>query len=441
MLKEFEQHIIRQKLFNRSHHLLVAVSGGIDSMVLCEILLKLKYSFSVAHVNYKLRGKESDGDEHFIKQFCKSKKINCYTSTCNTKALAKQSGRSVQMTAREVRYAFFAKLKQEHRFDFVLTAHHLNDSIETYFINTIRGTGIDGLKGIQSVNGFIIRPLLVFTRKQITDYALQNQIEFREDSSNNDDKYMRNYIRHHIIPEFTSMNPAFEEGLKRQLAFLTQYNSIIQKHIQKEIKKIVKQTNHQTIIHIAGLLKSTTPELLLFEILKPFRFDPKQTEKIIESSKGTSGKVFHAPEHILRKERTNLIIEEKHDLKKPKQGIIGENDDEILIPVKIKLKKVKKITLPVKPSVIYTDKAKLIYPLKIRGWKTGDKIKPFGMKGSKKISDLFTEYKLNSDDKNNLLILENGNKEIIWVLKLKFDDRFKVTNTTKEIIKFEIIES
>jgi tRNA(Ile)-lysidine synthase len=440
VLREFEQHITKNQLFSRKNQILVAVSGGMDSMVLCDLLLKLNFTFSVAHVNFKLRGRASEKDEQFVASFCKSHQIPFFASHCFTKAQAKEAGISVQMAAREFRYAFFETLRQKHRFDIILTAHHLSDSIETYFINIIRGSGIEGLKGIQTTNGCIVRPLLVYSRNQIAEYAKKNDVQYREDSSNSDDKYMRNYLRLHIIPKFINMNPAFEEGLKKQLASLQQYNTILKYYLQKEIKKIVKQENNITIINTEKLIKSDAPELLLFEILKPFRFNSKQISKIFESAKGISGKEFRTAKYVLIKERGAFLIKEKTEPKKNETILIHEKDTVINFPLTLIIKAVKKMTIPAKAHEIYTDKAKLIFPLIIRGWKKGDKIKPFGMKGSKKVSDLFTEFKLTQNDKNNLRILENGNKEIIWVINLKFDDRYKVTSETKNIIKIEVIE-
>ncbi len=440
MLKTFGQHILINQLFNAKHHLLVAVSGGLDSMVLCHLLLKLKIPYSVAHVNFKLRGKESDEDSEFVQKFCAFHKLSFYTQTFATKSYAKEKKISVQMAARELRYEFFENLREKHGFDFIVTAHHLSDAIETYLINLIRGTGIDGMTGISMKNSFIVRPMLPFKREDIENYAKSNKINYREDSSNQEDKYMRNYLRLHIIPKFKDMNPAFEESLKKQLSLLEQYNLILKKYIQSESEKIVSKKNNATLIHIKNLLNTDTPELILFELLKPFKFNAKETDKILKSCHGISGKLFYSPSHKLSKDRVYLIIEPLNSVSSFNKTLIHDSVQQLKTPIQLNIKTVAQLSLPVKTNEIYVDKAKLTFPLLLRPWQKGDKLKPFGMKGSKKVSDLFSEFKLNDSDKSKLLILENATGEIIWVVNLKVDDRFKVTNKTKEILKLETLE-
>ena len=217
MLSRFVSHIQRKELFKKDGHFLVAVSGGIDSIVLCDLLLKTGYKFSVAHCNFKLRGNDSDVDEQFVKDYCSKNTIAFYRRSFDTSAYAEEKKLSIQMAARELRYSFFNELMNEHSFTYLLTAHHLNDTIETFMINLVRGSGIAGLKGISEKRGNIVRPLLAFTKEEILNYAKENSIDFRTDKSNLEDTYLRNDIRLNIIPKLKELNPSFEKTISKEL--------------------------------------------------------------------------------------------------------------------------------------------------------------------------------------------------------------------------------
>ncbi len=438
MLKKFLHTIHTGELFTKKDKLLLAVSGGVDSMVLCDLLLKGGYDFSIAHCNFKLRAKASDLDEKLVAAFAKKHSLTFHSTAFNTTAYADQHQISIQMAARELRYTYFNSLCDEFHYTHILTAHHLDDSIETFFINLTRGTGIKGMTGIKERNGNLIRPLLSFTKEEIQYYALQNNVAFRTDESNEEDKYTRNFIRHHIIPKFKEMNPAFEQALKKQLELLSQYNLVLEDYIKSKSKKILSKEKDQIKLKIEPLLKSMVPELVLFELLKPYGFSGKEIDKILASATGIAGKKFHSGNYELVKDRDNFILHKN----KPETDVsllIHENVSEIRKPLQLKFSSVKAVTKDGKNQCVYINKQKLVYPLIIRKWKTGDKMKPLGLKGSKKVSDIFKEAKLNAIEKQEQWLLVNGNNEIIWVLGLKFDDRYKISSDTKEIIKAEYI--
>lgn len=438
MLRSFVWNIENKGLFAKHDQLLVAVSGGVDSMVLCDLLLKNQYHFSVAHCNFKLRDEDSDKDEAFVKEFCQTNHIPFYAQTFDTESYSKSRSLSIQMAARELRYNFFNELMKTHTFEYLLTAHHLNDNIETFFINLIRGTGINGLKGIESKNANLVRPLLEFSKEEILTYATNQHIAFREDRSNSEDKYLRNFIRLNIFPKFKELNPSFEDTIKKELELFEQYDHILSKHFDEETKQILEKLEDGARINIEKLLSKDSPELLLYEALKDYGFHSKSITQILNATKNISGKKFSSDSYELIKDREYLLIKKRSEIK-IEEIYIGKDLLEINLPVNLKFEKVNDFVQENKINVAYIDSEKLKYPLKLRGWQTGDRFKPLGMTGFKKISDLFTDLKLNQFDKNKSLILENGNAEIIWVLNTRLDDRYKITDKTKHILRIEVI--
>lgn len=439
MVKEFLSNIEKQSLFKKKDKLLVAVSGGVDSMVLCHLLKTAGFNIHAAHCNFQLRGVEADEDEQSVKSFCEKNKIPFLSKRFETKNTAKKKKISIQMAARELRYEWFNELIKSKGFKFLLTAHHLNDNIETFFINLCRGTGLKGLKGIEEKHNNIIRPLLNFKRKEIENYAKENKIPFRTDSSNNDDKYLRNYLRLKVIPMFKELNPSFDNTLNSEINLINKYYRFLQKHISVEKSNVVESNNNTVKINIKELLNTTEPQLILFEILNEFNFNPSTVNDVFQSINGIPGKRFNSETHTLIKDRAYLIIEQNQE-NTIEDTFIKKGQSHIKKPVNLKLKQVPFFELTRDTHVIHIDADKLVYPLKLRHWIQGDKFKPFGMKGFKKLSDYFKDLKLNHFDKKNILILENGNKEIIWILNHRMDDRYKIGEKTKHILKLEIVD-
>ena len=439
MLKAFASHIIKNALFNTKDTLLVAVSGGIDSMVLCELLLKSGYTFSVAHCNFKLRGNESDGDEQFVKDYCAKNKLTLYTRSFDTSAFADDKKISIQMAARELRYAFFNELMNEHAIAYLLTAHHLSDNVETFLINLIRGSGIAGLKGISEKKGKIVRPMLAFTKAEILDYATENSIAFRTDKSNLEDTYLRNDLRLNIIPKLKEINPSFERTISKELGLLKQYSVIINDHFAKEKEKAISKTDSGIKIHIDKIKDNKTPELFLFEILKDYNFHPDVITDIYESLDGIPGKLFFSESYELVKDRNELVVSERSEIK-IEPNVIEKETQEILSPIHLKIKPTTEFKKENSKAIAYIDHSKLKFPLTIRGWQNGDKFKPLGMTGFKKLSDLFVDLKLNAFEKNKVAIIENGDKEIIWVVNHRLDDRYKISDNTNNILRIELVE-
>lgn len=439
MLKAFVSNIERKDLFTKNGHFLVAVSGGIDSMVLCHLLLKSEYKFSVAHCNFKLRGNDSDEDEQFVNDFCLKNNIGFYTRSFDTLNYSEEKKISIQMAARELRYAFFNELMKEHSFTYLFTAHHLSDNVETFLINMIRGTGISGMKGISEKKDKIVRPLLSFTKEELNTYAKENSITYRNDKSNLEDHYVRNDIRLNIVPRFKAINPNFERTLEKEIGLLEQYHKVIAEHFRSEKEKAVNKANSGIKISIEKIKHNQTSELFLFEILREYGFHSEVIHDIHKSLTGIPGKLFNSPTHQLVKDRDYLVLNERGVGSIP-PTIIQEETQELLTPIHLKLQAARTFVQENNKAVAYIDSSKITYPLTIRGWQTGDKFKPLGMNGFKKLSDLFVDLKLNAFEKNKVVVLENGDKEIIWVVNHRLDDRYKISENTNNILRIECIE-
>ncbi|MHB8261815.1 MAG: tRNA lysidine(34) synthetase TilS [Bacteroidia bacterium] len=438
MTESLVTYINKQQLFSRHAKLLVAVSGGKDSMALCGLLKDIGFTYYVAHCNFNLRGKESDKDEKFIIEFCKKNNINYFYTKFNTGIYAKNKGVSIQMAARELRYNWFNSLIAEHNFDYLLTAHHANDNIETFFINLLRGSGTNGLKAIVPKQGKIIRPLLFATRAEIDNYVKKHKILFREDSSNKEDKYLRNYLRLHIIPALKELNPSFEQTLTNEIEILQQTNLILKKEVEKQKKRLISKDENGIFlkINIDKLNKTTASKLILFELIKDFGFNSSQASDIYNSLHAQSGKTFTSDTHIIIKDRSSLIIK-KTEENIASEFLINKGDTEINHPIKLKIS-IMKGNIKSIPNKDFTsnkafiDTDKITFPLLVNRWKTGDKFMPLGMKGFKKLSDFFTSEKASLFDKQNQWIIRSKN-DIVWLVGKRIDDRFKVTTSTKNI--------
>lgn len=439
MEKKFERHIKTRSLFTKKDKLLVAFSGGADSTALLTLLYKSGYSVAAAHCNFRLRGKEANADERFCRDFCSERNILFYSSTFKTEAYAKKQRISVQMAARELRFAWFEELINKHDFDYVLTAHHLNDNIETFFINLLRGSGIKGLKGIEPKKGKTIRPLLFAKREEIEAFLNKERIVFRSDSSNAEDKYLRNNLRLNIIPKLKALNPSLEETMAAEMEILQEAGKIIAKEVMTQRKKIISEKNSVIYLDLKKLLKTVSPPLILFELLSPYGFNRTQSRNIFESLNGLPGKRFESTAYLLAKDREFLILQEKENNTAQKEYVIHKKNREIFepLPLKLTLRKGNINSIDKKEfnaGVLFADAGKISWPLVLSRWQKGDKFMPLGMKGFKKVSDFFISTKTNMPEKQRQWILRNATGEIIWLVGKRSDERFKISADTKEIL-------
>lgn len=428
-----EKFIKEQKLLSQSDKIVVGTSGGADSIALLDILHKLNYECIVAHCNFHLRGQESYRDEYFVEKVAGKYNMKYLVANFDTKKYIEEESISLEMAARELRYAWFEKIRVESNAQKIAVAHQQDDSVETILINLIRGTGIKGLTGITPINGNIVRPLLAINRDEIMTYLSDNNLDFIEDSTNKQDIYTRNKIRLNIIPLLKTINPSVSESIIRTSQNLVQVEKIYNNHIDRVKKKIFKENQ----INIELLLKEEEPQTILFELLYPYGFNAVTINNIYDSIKAQSGKTFYSQQYKIIKDRKTFIIK---DISNSKDVIytLDEHQKQINKPIKLSfesIKNIKKINFSTDKNVIYVDKSKLDYPLTIRKWIHGDKFIPFGMKGQKKISDYFSNQKKSIIDKENTYLLCTASNKIIWIIGERMDDRFKITEMTNNCLK------
>ena len=415
---------------------IVAVSGGVDSIVLLHLCRNLKLNFVIAHCNFKLRGKESDDDELFVKNLAVKYNISFYSNSFNTKELSNSSNKSVQMIARDLRYSWFNKLSEELGIDYIITAHHIDDSIETFLINLSRGAGINGFLGIPEVNNKINRPLLAFTKDQLKSYALENKILFREDSSNKKKDYMRNKIRLEVIPKLKKINPHLLESFPKTIKKLEQSKSIIADRIAKVLSEVSFKKGGELFFEIESIKNLSNIEAYVYEIFKQYNFT--QWDDIVDLLDSQTGKEVVSKTHRLLKNREYLILTKKVGLQEI-STLINSSKEEIKISAgTIIFSKADKIDKK-NPYSIFLDSKKLKFPLKVRNVVSGDYFYPFGMDGKKKVSKYLKDQKISKYDKEKTLILETSKNEIVWLIGMRLDHRFSVTDKTKEILKIELI--
>lgn len=439
MLKRFEVNITKNKLFSKTDKLLVAFSGGVDSVVLTDLLNKSGYFFELAHCNFQLRGDEATGDTTFCKSFADSINKPCHVTYFDTKPYALDHKLSIQMAARDLRYNWFKKLVDEFHFDYILTAHHLNDNVETLLVNLIRGTGIKGLQGIPEKQHNIVRPLLFATKKDIREYASFNKLNYREDSSNQETKYKRNFIRNNIIPQLKTLNPALEETIHTSIHFFKQSADIVTEFSHLKFKHICKEDDNLLQIDIALLKQEPQKETLLFEWLYPKGFKNNQIEQLCEvlNSDKHIGKLFSSATFQLVVDRQSifvkLITKENHEL----FYTILSIEDTAHLPIKLKMtESSNKINSSTNHTICVSSNS-LLFPLTLRKWKQGDKFKPFGMYGFKKLSDFFKDKKLSRFEKEQVWILENT-EHIVWVVGYRMDDRCRLSGSEQKVIEIMI---
>lgn len=434
MQKEFNNHLQKQFHFLKNSRLLIAISGGLDSMVLTHLCKASQLNIALAHCNFHLRGDESNEDEDFILQVAEDLELEVFIESFDTESYAKQHKLSTQMAARELRYEWFFELSQQLNFDYILTAHHADDNFETFLINLTRGTGLDGLTGIPEVNDTIVRPLLPFSREDLEVYAIGNNINWREDSSNASKKYLRNKLRHDIIPTLKQMNPKLLQSFKNTISNLQDSQQIIEDAIAKVQKKMVSVEDDAIKFDIKKLKKLSNPKAYLYELLKDFNFT--EWNDVIGLLEAQSGKQVFSDSHRLLKDRDFLLLTEIRTINSSKVIINIEKSNEQTSLGNLSFEEVEKIS-ETSEFIIYVDKDTLQFPLEVRPWEEGDYFYPFGMKGKKKLSKYFKDEKLSLIEKENIRLVCSG-EDIVWIIGKRADDRYKVTENTKKILKIQL---
>ncbi|MBR5957804.1 MAG: tRNA lysidine(34) synthetase TilS [Salinivirgaceae bacterium] len=432
MLKQFLQFVNDNRLFDRSHSLLAAVSGGADSSVMLHLLAQGRFKVSVAHCNFKLRGADADADEQFVSQLAEKYGMPFFSISFDTTAYAAEHKISIEMAARELRYNWFAQLSAEHGFDRILTAHHLDDNVETMILNICRGTGINGLAGISIVNSSIVRPLLFASRQQIEDYAAANGLAFRTDATNLTDDYQRNIVRHRIVPVMRQINPAFDERMLKNFSNIKQAAQIYNWYIDKAKSEVLQTDGNRTIINIGMLMRQPFAEPVLYECVSEFGFNSSQAEQMMKIIGQKSGFTFSSATHKLLIDRNQIIIESlKDDDFQPVS--ISQPQDLPDLGITMQLVPASDFQIDRCPSVACLDFDKLQFPLTLRRWQNGDSFYPLGMNRAKKLSDFFIDNKIDLFEKEKTLVLVSAGK-IAWIVGMRPDNRFKVDEKTKQVL-------
>jgi len=435
MFKTFKSHIENQLPFLKEKKLLIAISGGLDSVVLTHLCYKLGLNISLAHCNFNLRGKESDSDETFVLELAMQLNLEVFTQSFETSIYAETNKTSIQVAARELRYTWFKDLSKELGYDYILTAHHADDTLETFLINLTRATGLEGLTGIPELNNTIVRPLLPYSRETIKHFAKTNSYTWREDSSNASTKYLRNKLRHEVIPLLKEINPKLLNGFQSTLQHLQDAADIIKDSVNDVSERAIAEETKTTITYNISVFKVLkNPKAYLYHIFKAYGFTAyNDVYNLLEAQ---SGKQVFSKTHRLIKNRETLIltvIENEAD----KSILISKENREVKIPIgTIIFEEINK-EFKSKKNELYVDADLIQFPLEIRSWKDGELFYPMGMQGKKKLSKFFKDEKFSLLDKEKCLLLYSNN-EVVWIINYRGDNRYRVTEKTNRIFKITL---
>lgn len=431
MLQEFV-HRMRELLPEPYTKLLVAVSGGIDSMVLCDLLLKSNYLFEMAHCNFQLREEESNKDESFVIEWGKRHEIKVHSIQFDTKAYAKKNKVSIQMAARELRYDWFDLLREQYHYDFILTAHHCDDQIETFLINFTRGTGINGLIGIPEKNEKYLRPLLQFSRQQIETYAIKHKVKWREDSSNTSQKYLRNKLRHEVVPVLKEENPDLQESFLSTLKHLQQTEALVKQYTLLLKEEIMQDRGSYISLDISALKNHPSTEAVLYQLLSAYKFT--EWNNIYHLLDAEKGKQVHSTTHVLEKDKHHLCLFTKTK-EEEFTPIRLENSKEV-VTFGDRILHLKTLDKAVKfnVSIANLDADLVDFPLELRKVKSTDKFKPLGMKNYKKIHKFLKDEGIPTSLKKETWVVANKNT-ILWVVNQRINDDYKITSNTKKCLE------
>lgn len=453
--KRFTEHIHKHSLFQKNDLLIIAVSGGLDSIVLCHLCYAQGFTFAMAHCNFKLRGEESDRDEQFVRSVADNYHVKPAVRIFDAEAYAKENKLSIQVAARELRYEWFKELiedidddndlwpaeKQIHSKKYLLTAHHADDNIETVLLNFMKGSGLNGLTGIPQKRGHLVRPLLFATKNEILQYAAEHKLNYVEDSSNASEKYTRNFIRHTLIPTAEKIVPALKQNIYNSINRFNEINLVFNSAVEQIKKKLVTKTGNELHLPVLKLLKQPGYPTILFEIIKDYGFTSHQLIDVVQLLQSETGKQVRSSTHVVFKNRGWLIIApSKSEL--AENVLINNLDDVINFNGGSSTLKLQRLQTQAEYDVhnnftAHLDLKKISFPLMLRKWQPGDYFYPLGMMKKKKINRFLIDQKLSITQKEKVYVIEM-NKKIIWVVGYRIDDRFKLTSSTSEVLKLSV---
>jgi tRNA(Ile)-lysidine synthase len=437
---KYKLSIRENNLLGPDDLVLLAVSGGVDSMSMLSLFAQSDWTAGVAHCNFGLRGQEGDEDTELVKAEAARYGLVCYTKNFDTLGEMERTGESVQMAARRLRYDWFNELCTRHGYTAIAIAHQADDSIETFFINLFRGTGLRGLTGISAVNGRVVRPLLFTTCKEIVEYAAANKIAYREDSSNRSTKYLRNKIRLGLVPRLREINPRFTDMMRRNVDRLTQTQRFIDAAIARIRADVETRNGDHAVINTELIDKVFPVGFVVYELLSSgYGFKGDVIDGIVAVlEKGWSGKRFYSRDHVAYTDRGRIIIEPVGS-EDPCEVAFDAGMGRVYAGNAVYYLKSLDIdqveTLAVPESIALVDADKLEWPLVLRRWKEGDRFTPLGMTGSKKVSDCLVDAKVSVPEKRRQFVLVNGNGDIVWLAGRRLDDRYKISPQTENVLK------
>jgi len=437
-VKQFQDFIEQQQLFVRANKILLAVSGGKDSVLMLHLFKAIGIDIGVAHCNFNLRADEAQRDESFVGLLAKNLGLPFYVTHFDTKKYAAENKISTQMAARDLRYNWFEEIRRKEGYDYIALAQHQNDAVETVLINLTRGTGISGLHGILPKRDLLIRPLLFLNRQQIDEIVRTNNIDFVEDSSNASTNYTRNKIRLQVVPHLQEINPNLEKTFAENISRFAELETFLNIQVQKLANKILNKRNDGIYIPLEEVSKLNPQKLLLYELLKPFNFAENVVQEILDSLRALSGTHFFSATHQGIINRSDLVIVEKNMSVTTNQFIHPTTENIAFANDEISLTFTDELKFEINSNKAFVNADKLIFPLVLRNWQNGDKFIPLGMRNPKKVSDYFIDEKVPLHLKSVTPILVNGNGEIVWIAGMRQDNRYKLTTATKKVAIFEL---
>jgi tRNA(Ile)-lysidine synthase len=439
-LANFEAFVAQNQLFDREDKILLAISGGRDSVLMAHLFHDAGFRFALAHVNFQLRGEESDEDEAFCRDLALRLEVPFFVTRFDTAVYSDNHQLSIQMAARHLRYTWLEQVCETHQYDYVATAHHQNDSVETVLLNLVRGTGVAGLHGILPKRNKIVRPLLCLTRSEIEHAVATANLPYREDSSNSSIKYARNKLRLEVIPKLKELNPSLEETFAANQRRMAELEELLQLQVETLRKELMPESAEgQMVIALAKLQALHPLRTLLFELFRSYGFSEPVLDDLINSWEGQSGKLFYSASHQILLDRDRLIISTL-DNKSISAVQIALGQEEVAWSTErfyITTLAIADFKLAHDASKVQLDADKLSFPLTLRSWEIGDSFQPLGMKGQKKLSDFFVEQKIPLNRKKQIGVLQNSNGDIVCIAGMRIDERYKVSENTKKVFIFE----
>ena len=439
-LGKVSNYIAKNSLLQSNIPLLIGFSGGADSVVLADSMLRLGYRVALAHCNFHLRGSESDSDEKFVREFALERSLPIYVEHFYTTEWAKSHKVSVEMAARELRYRWFEKLILEHRFQAVAVAHHQNDQAETVIMNLARGTGLAGLAAMRPLRDKIVRPLLCVSRSEIESYAKKKSLKFCVDKTNSDTEFHRNRLRHNVLPELLSINPSFVSSMQNFTESMAEYADFFQQKICEELSEVMSSHSDMTIVDLEKLRKTGFERIFLFEAIRKIGFPASMFGEILDLLNSQAGRYLSYQNKVIAKDRDSLIIFEQR-YRDESEYVISPDFSKNELPLPLSLSVIARqdcLSLNLPKTIALLDFEKLTFPLSLRLWREGDCFQPFGMRGRRKVSDFLKDQKLDMKAKSEVWILKSAD-EIAWVVGYRISQKFAIDNHTKKVLKIELL--